>query len=273
MAKTPESAPHNSSAETGANGWDTLREQRESILDEQARIAPEEIVNFYKQAREAEWDFSKRSAELKESGEEMSQKEFEKWEDAVSDELGYAQREMENCISDQQSNIQITDAMILPGAIEIQAGQYFRQRKDALMQAIQTANSASAEQDMEEVKNFYPTVGNYLELRFIPKNETLDRFNSLEEYAREREYAHNQVIKSLNGLNSLAKQYHTRPLTSRNFLPSDTVPERMKHIPSEMVDNLHAHDREIVENYCFAAFRDKVEELELRREIRDRLMR
>lgn len=232
----------------------------------------ESIVSFYRQIDVAESDFDRRIKKLKESGDVMSQREFEKWEDAVSDELKYAQREMKNCVFGPLEAERIVDAMILPGMIEIQSGRYYIERSDALIQAIRTADNESSKRDIKDVEDFYPTVLKYIQMRFISKNEIIDHYGSLIEYAKEREYAHNRVIKSLNGLNSLARWYHTRSFTPRNFLPSDTLPDQMRQARIEVVENLHERDREIVTYYCFAAFQSKIEERE-RRQMRDQLAR
>ena len=68
---------------------------------------------------------------------------------------------------------------------------------------------------------------------------------------KERTMAHNNVIKHLNGLNDLARKYHVRPFTVRNFCPSDARPKG-KQTPA--IADLMTYDRYSVQSYYVIAF-------------------
>ena len=94
MSPSPESAPATSFPEMEPSEWDSLRESVRKFQDEQKEKARGRAAFFYKEILDIQNDFSRRTAIVQEGGKEMERIEFEKWEDAVTDELGYAEREI-----------------------------------------------------------------------------------------------------------------------------------------------------------------------------------
>ena len=74
----------------------------------------------------------------------------------------------------------------------------------------------------------------------------------------------------MNGLNDLAKKYHVRPFTVRNFLTSDAV---LKERQTQAIQDIMQLDRYIVVDYCRTAFPSEFERAEKSYEIKTQLMR
>lgn len=258
--------PKNTASNTVSNGWENISEMA------QTERAMEQAANFYKSALEVEKDFIHRKQAIDAEYNEMSQEEFEKWEDALSDEIHYARKELEDTDETLETVAECEQAMTFPAnnaeiknTIEAQAGNFYHKRIDALRQAIETSNNKDAKKDLADIKNFYNAAMIHLDYLYV----TPDEIESMgfKEYQDNRELAHNTVIKRLNDLNDLAREYHVRPFTNRNFCPSDTRKEKDQ---TPAVSSVMKHDRAIVKAYYFTAFSSEVrrKENELQRRIR-----
>ena len=260
MSSSPESAPTPSSPEAEASEWDSLRESVRKFQDEQIEKAPERAAFFYKDVLDIQNDFSRRTVIVQESGKEMERKEFEKWEDAVTDDLGYAKREISRRHMNLDAIAEVSQHMIfsandaeLHKTIEAQAGRFYYERMDALRKAIQETGGENAEKDLDYARNFFPAVMTHLDFKYMTPADVRDY--GYDDYERQRTRAHNDAIKHLNGLNDLAKKYHTRPFTVRNFWSSD-IREKRGQTPA--IQRVMRYDRDIVEEYYAIAFSEEV---------------
>ena len=237
-----------------------------------AEKAPENATEFYKNALDVEKDFDRRRQTIESEGSEMSQKEFEKWEDALSNEIGYAEQELkktdgklETIAQCEQATIFSTDDAELHKTIEAQAGKFYHKRMSALREAIQSSNDESSEADLNYAKDFYGTVMSHLDFKYMTPEDV--RSYGYEEYERGRTHAHNAAIEHLNGLNDLARKYHVRPFTVRNFWPSNL---RNKSNQTQAVSKVMRYDRDLVEEYYAIAFSS---EIQRRKKVQERQMR
>ena len=129
---------------------------------------------------------------------------------------------------------------------------------DALLNAIRSSDDPEAEKDLERAKSFYPAVMRHLDFKYTtePGEVYGDDEIGMRLFEEARTRAHNDVIKCLNDLNDLARKYHVRPFTVRNFLPSDV---RSKKSQTEAVSKIMRYDRDIIEEYYDIAFSSDVQ--------------
>lgn len=237
-----------------------LKEAVKSFKEQQKEEAPKRAAEFYRNVRDCQMGFEKRSAKLKENNERMSEKEFERWEDMLSDEIKLADREMdkdyfglEQKAEAIQNMVASTSNVELSKTVEAQSGNYYYERIGALREAIQDFGGDDAEKDLEFLNDFYPAVMKHLEFKYKTPEEI--QSYGAEMYDSKRTRSHNDVIKHLNGLNDLARKYGTRPLTLRNFWPSDlcSVDNQTPAIAKVM-----RYDRYTVEEFYSIAFSSDV---------------
>ena len=265
MAKNPNSTPTtpNNEQQTSqddiqaANSLRRFREQR-------AERAPAEATRLFNEVREIQRDFARRSATIQENGETMSKKEFERWEDAFTDEYDAAKREINSAGLNLDAEAEATQHMVtytqdseLHKTIEAQAGNFYYERYNALRQAIQSSGDEDAEEDLKYLGGFLSSVERHLDYKYMTREEVRDY--GPEAYERQRTAAHNNAIEHLNGLNRLAKKYSTRPFTVRNFWPSSI---RQKRSQTPAIAKVMRYDRDIVEEYYAIAFSTEVRERE-----------
>jgi hypothetical protein len=197
----------------------------------------------------------------------MSQKEFEKWEDLVADELEMAKKEgekgnfgIEQTAECAQAMVNLNDAE-LNKTVEAQAGNFYYERMVALKQAIEKSDDENTKEDLDFLKDFYPAVAEHLDFKYMSPEDV--RNYGYEEYESRRTRVHNSVIKHLNGVNNLAKKYHVRPLTMRNFWSSDLV--RMD-AQTPAISSVMNYDRKVVEEYYEIAFSSEVKRRKAKRD-------
>lgn len=248
----------NPSENTQSNKWEQNAEKAEQTIKKEA---PKYATEFFKVALDVERDFDHRRQTIESQGGKMSQKEFEKWEDALSNEIGYAERELGKTDKKLEIVAECEQAMIfsandteLHRTIEAQAGRFYHQRMAALREAIQSSNDENSEANLNYTKDFYGTVMKHLDFKYMNREDI--KSYGYEEYENGRTYAHNAAIKHLNGLNRLAKKYHIRPLTVRNFWPSDL---RDKSNQTQAVSRIMRYDRDLVEEYYAIAFSSEIQ--------------
>ena len=247
-----------------SNQWDDFAKIAKEVWQKETEKAPDYATDFYRAALSVTRDFDLRRQNLESSGNKMTQQEFEKWEDALSDELEFAGDELEKTDNTLETMAESARAMILTTdeyktykTIEAQAGNYYHERSAALKQAIESSGQPESEKDLNSIREFYFAVIDHLDYRY----EDPDRVFSMgvKEFDKQRIMAHNNVIKHLNELNDLARKYHVRPFTLRNFCPSDARPKE-KQTPA--VADLMAYDRYSVQSYYTIAFSSEVKRRE-----------
>jgi hypothetical protein len=279
-AVTPlEDAPDNSGSPKSP--WLQLAEEtkeREALIQQAKEInerynsrAAEFAKVFYKEALDTQTAFSRKIDSLKEQGLKMSANEFEAWEDDYAhsiknakDELGNDAYILEPLAEIEQEMIISRDEKEINKTIEAQAGNFYHDRMKALREAIMQSGLPEAQDDLDYAKDFYSSVMVHLDYKYMPKEEARDMGEA--SYNLGRTNAHNNAIKHLNGINALARKYHTRPFTVRNFWPSDL---KEKNRQTEAVARVMRYDRDIVEEFYANAFSSEVakREYKLKREL------
>lgn len=244
---------------------------------EQSTKSVELATRFFKEALEVQTDFRRRLELISQNGDEMSEKEFEKWEDYYADEISYAEDELKQWTDYRPETVaECKKSMILPtsndgelsNTIEAQAGRFYFSRLSALREAIMSSNDPKAEEDLEYAKGFYPTVLRHLDYVYMSEDDARD--HGFAEYDQARTWAHNQVIRYLNGLNDLATKYHVRTFMARNLWPSDT---RSKKDQTPAIANMMRYDRDIAGRYYTTAFSAEIEQRERAQKAKQRLFR
>ena len=267
MAKNPNSIhpeesnkKENSIDSTDESAIESLRALRQQQIEK----APEEAAHFFRNIYDLQKDFAHRSQAVKEAGNTMSQQEFEKWEDAFTDEYTFAQRvinyahlDLDTVAGAAQNMVTSSEESELRKTIEAQAGNFYYERVRDLKEAIDNSKDPNAEKDTDYIYEFRDTVYGHLDYKYMTPEEIKDY--GPEQYERQRTRTHNSVIEHINGLNSLAKKYGTRPFTVRNFWPSSI---RNKKEQSEAMRKILRYDRDIVEEYYAVIFSDEVRKRE-----------
>lgn len=235
----------------GNSKWDEVAKMAKESKLEQAK-------HFYGNIREFQKSFETRSRNLKASGDSMSQKEFEKWEDLAGDELKLAERERDKQYLTIEERAECEQNMVATNGnvsktIEAQAGNYYYERMDSLKQAIEKEGNENSEEELNYLKDFYPAVVKHLDFKYMTQDDI--QSYGYEEYDRKRTRTHNEVIKHLNGINDLARKYHVRPLTFRNFWSSDLVGMDAQ---TPAISKMMSNDRHTVEEYYEIAFSSEV---------------
>ncbi|MBR3256330.1 hypothetical protein IKG10_01530 [Candidatus Saccharibacteria bacterium] len=272
------------SEEMSPNEVKEAEERARVFRIEQKTSALDRAKNHYTEAREIQDDFRRRLSIIGQNGDEMSQKEFEKWEDCIAGEIGYAKEELRQWTDSRLETVADCEKSMLPFSmsesdcsttIEAQAGRFFNTRIQVLIKAIQEVirksdgeTIESGKNDLEYIRSFYPVVARYLDFLYMSKDDTAEY--GYAEYDKDRTWAHNMVIKHINGLNDLAIKYGVRPLTIRNFWPSDI---RRKNDQTLAVSRVMRYDRDVVEAYYTIAFSEDIKQRERRESAKQRLFR
>ena len=203
----------------------------------------------------------------------MSKTEFEKWEDALSDELEFAGDELEKTDNTLETMAECAQYMIFTTdeektykTIEAQAGNYYHERSAALKQAIESSGQPESKQDLDSIRKFYYAVVDHLDYRYPMPGEVERR--GYEEFEKERTLSHNNLIKAFNDINDLARKYHVRPFTIRNFCPSDA---RDKKDQTPAVARLMKYDRYVLQSFYIAAFSSEEQRRKAKQERENRL--
>ena len=242
--------------QNSSNEWDDVAKMAKEVWRQETEKAPDYATDFYRAALDVTKDFDRRRQTLESENQKMSRTEFEKWEDALSDEIGYAKKELEKTDNTLETMAECAQHMILTTdeektykTIEAQAGNYYHERSAALKQAIESSGQPESEKDLNSIREFYFAVIDHLDYRYMEPEKIFSM--GVKNFDKQRTMAHNNVIKHLNELNYLARKYHVRPFTLRNFCPSDARPKE-KQTPA--VADLMAYDRYSVQSYYVIAF-------------------
>lgn len=249
----------NTSKSSQLSQWDTLKAVPRSETS---------MAKFYaKEARDIELDFAKQLERAEARGEDtLPQKEFEIWEDdyqktwsKLEKELGDGYVPMDEEAAAKAPAIAYHSDAEFHKTIEAQAGHFYDERRKALQEAIAASDLPDQADDAGCFQRFQTAILTHLDFRYT---DDLDAGSmSLEDYkafesARIR--AHNQVIKRLNDLNSLAEKYGTRRFTPRDFWTSEVQDQ------TPAMSKLMYYDHYIVQEYYTFAFSATVKRRERR---------
>lgn len=253
--KNPEVTGNNADAEEKS-----LQEMAKDFRKNLVEGAPDRAKAVYKDVREFQRSFEKRLLATKDQGEPMSQKEYERWEDIIGDQLKVAAKEGENgnfgmveAAECAQYMVTSTDDSELYKTVEAQAGNFYYERMEDLKKAIEAVGGEEAEKDLKYMGDFYPAVVEHLDFKYMSPADVKDYGYDMYESKRTR--VHNDVIRHLNGLNALARKYQVRPLTVRDFWTSDLC---SKNNQTPAIAKVMRYDRDIVEEYYEIAFSSEV---------------
>jgi hypothetical protein len=259
--------------QNSSNEWDDVAKMAKEVWRQETEKAPEYAADFYRAALDVTKDFDRRKQTLESENQKMSRTEFEKWEDALSDEIGYAKKELEKTDNTLETMAECAQHMILTTdeektykTIEAQAGNYYHERSAALKQAIESSGQSESKQDLDSIRKFYYAVVDHLDYRYPMPGEVERR--GYEEFEKERTLSHNNLIKAFNDINDLARKYHVRPFTIRNFCPSDV---RDKKDQTPAVARLMKYDRYVLQSFYIAAFSSEEQQRKAKQERENRL--
>lgn len=259
--------------QNSSNEWDDVAKMANEVWRQETEKAPDYAADFYRAALDVTKDFDRRKQTLESENQKMSKTEFEKWEDALSDEIGYAKKELEKTDNTLETMAECAQHMILTTdeektykTIEAQAGNYYHERSAALKQAIESSGQSESKQDLDSIRKFYYAVVDHLDYRYPMPGEVERR--GYEEFEKERTLSHNNLIKAFNDINDLARKYHVRPFTIRNFCPSDA---REKKDQTPAVARLMKYDRYVLQSFYIAAFSSEEQQRKAKQERENRL--
>ena len=259
--------------QNSSNEWDDVAKMAKEVWRQEAAKAPDYAADFYRAALDVTRDFDRRRQALESEDQKMSKTEFEKWEDALSDELEFAGDELEKTDNTLETMAECAQYMILTTdeektykTIEAQAGNYYHERSAALKQAIESSGQSESKQDLDSIRKFYYAVVDHLDYRYPMPGEVERR--GYEEFEKERTLSHNNLIKAFNDINDLARKYHVRPFTIRNFCPSDA---REKKDQTPAVARLMKYDRYVLQSFYIAAFSSEEQQRKAKQERENRL--
>lgn len=259
--------------QNSSNEWDDVAKMAKEVWQQETEKAPDYAADFYRAALDVTRDFDRRRQALELEDQKMSKTEFEKWEDALSDEIGYAKKELEKTDNTLETMAECAQHMILTTdeektykTIEAQAGNYYHERSAALKQAIESSGQSESKQDLDSIRKFYYAVVDHLDYRYPMPGEVERR--GYEEFEKERTLSHNNLIKAFNDINDLARKYHVRPFTIRNFCPSDA---REKKDQTPAVARLMKYDRYVLQSFYIAAFSSEEQQRKAKQERENRL--
>ena len=259
--------------QNSSNEWDDVAKMAKEVWQQETEKAPDYAADFYRAALDITRDFDRRRQALESEDQKMSKTEFEKWEDALSDEIGYARKELEKTDNSLETMAECAQYMILTTdeektykTIEAQAGNYYHERSAALKQAIESSGQSESKQDLDSIRKFYYAVVDHLDYRYPMPGEVERR--GYEEFEKERTLSHNNLIKAFNDINDLARKYHVRPFTIRNFCPSDA---REKKDQTPAVARLMKYDRYVLQSFYIAAFSSEEQQRKAKQERENRL--
>ncbi len=230
---------------------------------ERQAAAPEFARSEVRDLADTEAAFAKQLGRIAERQGRLTQKEFEIWEDDFASGWKRAQEQLDE--SGQHTAELEADAVSplmtdrnLSETIEAQAGNFYLQRNLDLKRAIELGDSTNKDRELETVKSFFSSVQRHIEYKYQDPRQ-MDSWEA-QQYDRNRTAAHNNMIRHLNSLNDLARKYHTRPFTPRNFWTSD-APQKTFQVQNRM-----RHDRHQVEAYVEQAFTREVNDAKRRQE-------
>lgn len=259
--------------QNSSNEWDDVAKMAKEVWRQETEKAPDYAADFYRAALDVTKDFDRRRQTLESENQKMSRTEFEKWEDALSDEIGYARKELEKTDNSLETMAECAQYMILTTdeektykTIEAQAGNYYHERSATLKQAIESSGQSESKQDLDSIRKFYYAVVDHLDYRYPMPGEVERR--GYEEFEKERTLSHNNLIKAFNDINDLARKYHVRPFTIRNFCPSDA---RDKKDQTPAVARLMKYDRYVLQSFYIAAFSSEEQRRKAKQERENRL--
>ncbi len=259
--------------QNSSNEWDDVAKMAKEVWRQETEKAPDYAADFYRAALDVTKDFDRRKQTLESENQKMSRTEFEKWEDALSDEIGYAKKELEKTDNTLETMAECAQHMILTTdeektykTIEAQAGNYYHERSATLKQAIESSGQSESKQDLDSIRKFYYAVVDHLDYRYPMPGEVERR--GYEEFEKERTLSHNNLIKAFNDINDLARKYHVRPFTIRNFCPSDA---REKKDQTPAVARLMKYDRYVLQSFYIAAFSSEEQQRKAKQERENRL--
>lgn len=156
-----------------------------------------------------------------------------------------------------------------PGeTIEAASSIFYEERMAALQQQIEAGNfGEQGETDMKTLKQTWRVVLQYIDAKVD--------YDLLHEdpvsYQNARRLSHNGMIRQLNALNDLARQYGTTPFTLRNFMTNDFHYESRRDKRGRL-NHRAEYDRESVLAYFRSAFKGSFESAERRANNRERLL-
>lgn len=222
----------------------------ENYREKERDHAIDDITFHAEEVKSVEQDFAK---ELQRKQGKIGEKEFEKWEDAFTDEW----RKIEKIESDQNLTIRqqaegkqrirtYFKEEELDQTIEAYAGNFYHERSRALRNLVENSNDPAKNQELDLIDGFAAAVFRHLDFKY-PKDEIFLKMDP-ERFESSRTKAHNDVIHHLNDLNDLAKKYGARPFTVRNFWSSEVKNQ------TPAMSSLMRYDRDIVEEYYYQAF-------------------
>ena len=273
MQNNPESNKPVNREYKSSNEWEDVAKLAKESWNKESDHATDYAADFYRAALDVTRDFDRRRQALESEDQKMSKTEFEKWEDALSDELEFAGDELEKTDNTLETMAQCAQYMILTTdeektykTIEAQAGNYYHERSAALKQAIESSGQPESKQDLDSSRKFYYAVVDHLDYRYPMPGEVERR--GYEEFEKERTLPHNNLIKSFNDINDLARKYHVRPFTIRNFCPSDA---RDKKDQTPAVARLMKYDRYVLQSFYIAAFSSEEQRRKAKQERENRL--
>ena len=273
MQNNPESNKSVNREYKSSNEWEDVAKLAKESWNKESDHATDYAADFYRAALDVTRDFDRRRQALESEDQKMSKTEFEKWEDALSDELEFAGDELEKTDNTLETMAECAQYMILTTdeektykTIEAQAGNYYHERSAALKQAIESSGQPESKQDLDSIRKFYYAVGDHLDSRYPMPGEVERR--GYEEFEKERTLSHNNLIKAFNDINDLARKYHVRPFTIRNFCPSDV---RDKKDQTPAVARLMKYDRYVLQSFYIAAFSSEEQRRKAKQERENRL--
>lgn len=273
MQNNPESNKSVNREYKSSNEWEDVAKLAKESWNKESDHATDYAADFYRAALDVTRDFDRRRQTLESENQKMSRTEFEKWEDALSDEIGYARKELEKTDNSLETMAECAQYMILTTdeektykTIEAQAGNYYHERSAALKQAIESSGQSESKQDLDSIRKFYYAVVDHLDYRYPMPGEVERR--GYEEFEKERTLSHNNLIKAFNDINDLARKYHVRPFTIRNFCPSDA---RDKKDQTPAVARLMKYDRYVLQSFYIAAFSSEEQRRKAKQERENRL--
>lgn len=273
MQNNPESNKSVNREYKSSNEWEDVAKLAKESWNKESDHATDYAADFYRAALDVTRDFDRRRQTLESENQKMSRTEFEKWEDALSDEIGYARKELEKTDNSLETMAECAQYMILTTdeektykTIEAQAGNYYHERSAALKQAIESSGQSESKQDLDSIRKFYYAVVDHLDYRYPMPGEVERR--GYEEFEKERTLSHNNLIKAFNDINDLARKYHVRPFAIRNFCPSDA---REKKDQTPAVARLMKYDRYVLQSFYIAAFSSEEQQRKAKQERENRL--
>lgn len=273
MQNNPESNKSVNREYKSSNEWEDVAKLAKESWNKESDHATDYAADFYRAALDVTRDFDRRRQALESEDQKMSKTEFEKWEDALSDELEFAGDELEKTDNTLETMAECAQYMILTTdeektykTIEAQAGNYYHERSAALKQAIESSGQPESKQDLDSIRKFYYAVVDHLDYRYPMPGEVERR--GYEEFEKERTLSHNNLIKAFNDINDLARKYHVRSFTIRNFCPSDA---RDKKDQTPAVARLMKYDRYVLQSFYIAAFSSEEQRRKAKQERENRL--